>query len=239
MRWGLKGLLWVLLGLGVGWAQSDVETLLRRAASLFQDIQDYSVQMEIRLSGENLRVPPTTVKVYYKRPGKMRFVAEQGQFVLLPKQGVVVGDWVSQLRAKAECLWEKDEPLRGRPHSILRFVPKEPQRGVAYVRAWVDRERLTLSRLEFVAPDESRLQVEVWHTQVQGRYWLPERSEVTFHLRRMGHRPPSLREGEEGPSLPRDVKATLLFREYRLNQGLSDDLFREEEAPKSGGAKGR
>jgi len=218
------------LVLGTG-NEPSAEEILTRAARLFQGLNDYSVVLTLSVQSEEVRVPETKIRAYYKRPDKFKLESLDRSFVLIPRVGdqqtmFALGDVLGRLKMHSDYSLLRTEEWGGRRHYVLQFVPRNPDRERPRVLAWLDAERYTLTRLQFNPRRGSgEVTVTVGYGRVAQRFWLPTRVEV----RMSGFAPARPRGPGKKSSPPPEVRLSLTFRDYRVNQGLPDRLFAETE----------
>jgi outer membrane lipoprotein-sorting protein len=200
------------------------EEVLARMAEAFEGIDDYTVTMDIVADLERLKVPPMTVTMYYKRPDKVHF--DSDRFALLPREGVALNP--ERLRARFNATAVAHDTLAGR--SVLRVTlkPKNDKTGLRAFLLDVDPVRWTPERMITPLFDGRTMTATLSHVQVDGR-WLPSQLAVRFTSTvtdTVVEAPPAPSPIPARPSMPRRGTITVRYSGYRVNTGLSDDLFR-------------
>ena len=70
-----------------GFAQSkDPDEILKNVITNFNKVNDYVVDVNIKVDVDFLKVPETKAKIYFKQPDKVHLEAEG--FAMLPKNGM-------------------------------------------------------------------------------------------------------------------------------------------------------
>jgi outer membrane lipoprotein-sorting protein len=117
------------------------------------------------------------------------------------------GDATSQIRKNSRAEFVKTEPLHNRTHHVLKMTPQAADSPMRCYYLWVDAERSTISQLRLHPREGGEWMIRITHTRV-AQYWLP--SQVVITIKAEGTDPATL---------------TFTFSNYRLNTGLSDEVF--------------
>jgi len=186
--------------------------ILSRAQQSYRAIDDYVADIKVVTDIPSFEVPPRSFTVYVKRPDKVKI--ESDSLVVIPKDVLLLGNIEGHLAKAGRIILNGVTRRQGRTIYCLKFFPNDPDRRDR-VLLWIDAERYTLSRTELWAGLNRLLTVYWEHTHVDDRYWLPAqvRCEISG--------------GILGAGRPGTV--TVSFSGYRINTGLSDELFGAQE----------
>jgi outer membrane lipoprotein-sorting protein len=199
------------------------DEILERMARGFEGVEDYTVTIDAVAELERLNVPPMTATMYYKRPDKVHF--DSKGFALLPREGVALNP--ERLRARFTAVAVAPETLGGRSVLRLTLKPRNDRTGLRELFLDVDSSRWTPERLVSPQFDGRTMTATLTHARVQG-HWLPSELLVRFTSTRADTAAEPPAEGGPGatrPAPPRRGAVTVRYSSYRLNTGLSDDLF--------------
>lgn len=220
-------LVFVLAGLQQGFAQQiTADEIMNRVVSRNEKIQDYTVMLTANVDVERLRVPKMEAKMYFKRPDKVHF--ESKGFAMLPREGVAFDP--VQLRDKYAAELKGEEQIENVRTYRLQLTAKQSKTRPNALTLWVDLTHWTVRKLETL-PYEGRSVVVVFeHALVQETYYLPSKIVVTFDVPEMPSPEAGSQPGvSETPrrSSQRKGSVTVMYKDYQVNVGLSDDLFKE------------
>ena len=82
----VKIILLVISILSSSYSQTnDPDIILKKVLETFNKVQDYEVNVNIKVDVDFLKVPETEAKIYFKQPDKVHF--ESATFALLPREG--------------------------------------------------------------------------------------------------------------------------------------------------------
>ena len=186
--------------------------ILSHVQQSYQAIDDYVADVRVITDIAHFEVPPRSFTVYVKRPDKVNI--ESDSLVVIPKDVLLLGNIEGHLAKAGRIILNGVTHRQRRKIYCLKFFPNDPDRRDR-VLLWVDAERYTLSRTELWAGLNRLLTVYWEHTHVDDKYWLP--TEVKCEIS----------GGILGAGRPGTV--TVSFSGYRINTGLSDELFGAQE----------
>ena len=214
MRNTLTLMVALLLAAGAvaGVSTPTASQILSRVQQSYQAIDDYVAELKVITDIPSFEVPPRSFTVYVKRPDKVKI--ESDSLVVIPKDVLLLGNIEGHLAKAGRVILNGVTRRQGRTIYCLKFFPNDPDRRDR-VLLWVDAERYTLSRTELWAGLNRLLTVYWEHTHVDDKYWLPTqvRCEISGGI---------LGAGDPGT-------VTVSFSGYRINTGLSDELFGAQE----------
>ena len=195
-----------------GASTPTADQILSRVQQSYRAIDDYVAELKVITDIPSFEVPPRSFTVYVKRPDKVKI--ESDSLVVIPKDVLLLGNIEGHLAKAGRIILNGVTRRQGRTIYCLKFFPNDPDRRDR-VLLWVDAERYTLIRTELWAGLNRLLTVYWEHTRVDDKYWLPAqvRCEISG--------------GILGAGRPGTV--TVSFSGYRINTGLSDELFGAQE----------
>ncbi len=200
------------------------DSILANVDRQFSRVQDMVVTLDIVAEMDRLEVPAMHVTMYYKRPDRTHFESEG--FAMLPREGMVPNTEKLRARYRVEEVVRQVE--EGRVLFRVGLTAKAPRTSPPGMALVVDPARWTVELIRADFADGRTITTAFENSQVEG-VWLPTRTTVTIapapgdtavagapERQPMAmHRQP-LRTGT----------ITILQSGYRLNTGLSDEIFR-------------
>ena len=225
---GMAGYLWcfpVSAGEKSGSRPSGPE-ILQRVQEGVSGIEDYTVTLDVVVDLERLKVPRMHATMYFKQPDKVHFVSDG--FALLPKEGL----GFSLLGAASKYTVDRveDDTLDGHAEYRLTLLPKSERNGLRRTVLEVDPGRWTADRVESELPDGRSMTARFRHEEVRG-HWLPSMLTVTFASAAEDSVDAGIVEQITPTRTRQQARAgtvVVRYSDYRINTGLSDDLFRSE-----------
>lgn len=214
------------------YAQSkDPEEILENVKNAFEVIEDYEVEVKIKVDVEFLKMPERDATVYFKKPDKIHIESEG--FAVLPKQGLRFSP-AALLESEYTAFYEKDEMLNDINTAVVKIIPLNESSDVILTTLWIDQERDLIMKVESSRKPSGTFSLEFTYLQTSENYQLPETMLFTFSIDKMQF-PKRFRsdddlteESEEKNSdEPKTGKVLLTYSNYRVNQDLPDSLFAE------------
>ncbi len=214
-----------------GQRKSGAEVLARCERN-YQGIADYTVDLQADLDMDRVRVPRMQATMYFKAPDKVHF--QSPNFALLPREGFGVP--VTTLIERYDATYKGEEVIEGVTADRVHLVAKDPAARLQQLYVWVDQSNATIKKMETVPYQGRSVSMRFFYKKQDDRYWLPD----TMNVRLTVPQPDSLAEGRDTeaarPGEMRDVRRglrsgtiTVTYSNYRINTGLSDDLFKQPE----------
>lgn len=192
-----------------------VEQIVAGNRRVLDGINDFVCVMTFNISSTSVRVPDTRVRIYFKKPDRMKPEPIDGDFTVLPKTyRMAIGNVLERMVEEHTAKLLGEETVDGRRCYRLKLTPKEEGTGILYHLVDVDREQFTVIRVRTYPEGQQPATVSLRHER-HGRGYLPSQAVLEA-----SHRP---REGEA----LEQVRATIRFTGYRINTGLSDAIFAE------------
>jgi outer membrane lipoprotein-sorting protein len=200
------------------------ETILRNVEARLAAVHDYTVTLEVVADIERLNVPPMHATMYFKQPDKVHLDAEG--FALLPREGLQQN--VGKLLARYTVARVEGDSIDGIPVRKLTLEAKSGRDFPRSLTVYVNPQRWTMERIVTSGAADRVATVSFSYVQVEG-VWLPGAMTAAFELA------PADSTGMDLPAAPfrpqqkpRNGTVTVRYSNYRLNTGLSDDIFAGE-----------
>jgi outer membrane lipoprotein-sorting protein len=207
------------------------EEVLQRVEEQLEGVHDYSVTLDVTVHLKGLTVQPMTVTMYFKQPDKVHFAADR--FALLPREGL--GMSIGQLRSRYTVESVEEDSLDGKQALCLMLKSQSDRTKLREIRALVDPQRWTIMRLESTLLD-GRDMVVIFSYEAVDSVLLPSTMEVQFTSASPDTATHSFffdePTSQQGRRPPLTGSVFITYSHYRLNQGLSDELF---SSPRSSG----
>jgi len=218
--------------------ESAGSVILQNVSKGTEGIQDYIAKIEAKVDMERLRVPKMNATLYFKKPDKVHFDAPG--FAMLPREGVVLN--AGTLRARYDATVMGEEAVDGNKLMKLQLTGKTQNIRPRQLFMWIDQKAWTITKIES-APYQGRvLRLEFTYAVQSGGFVLPQTLKASFETtsRDSTQRlidldlPNAPQLNELNQRAPRSGSITVKYLEYKINVGLSDEIFeKKENSPKS------
>jgi outer membrane lipoprotein-sorting protein len=212
--------------------QPTAAVILENLEKGFEGINDFVSTIEAEVDMERVRVPKMKATMYFKKPDKVHF--SSANFAMLPREGTMLNP--SHLRQRYDPVLLGEDTSDGRALYKLQLTPKEPRNRPSQLMVWVDPNSWTIARMESIPYQGRVLRVAFTYGLEAGRFWLPRTMQASFDLaaRDTMSRQPSLDlpDLDDSPQRPRPMRSgniTVKYSDYKVNVGLTDDMFEKRE----------
>ena len=200
------------------------ETMLRNIDARLASVRDYTVTLEVVADIERLNVPPMHATMYFKQPDRVHLDAEG--FVMLPKEGLQ--PTVGKLLARYSVTGVGKDTLEGIPVRKVILQAKSDRALPRSLTVYVNPARWTAERIVTTGSADRLATVSYRYTDVDG-VWLPEEMTAAFSTAPTDSTEADLPASPIRPQqMPRKGSVRVTYSNYRLNTGLSDDIFSKD-----------
>jgi outer membrane lipoprotein-sorting protein len=215
---------------------SSATDLFYKLRSKLQSVQDYVADVKMKIDISFLRIPTLYGKLYFKNPDKMK-LERNGGISILPKKSISLTLNNLVPAGNATVIDAGTEVINGKKLRVIKVVPDNDKTDIVLTKIWVDEERALALRTETTTRDNGTVSMDLRF----GRYAnlaLPD--QVTFYLDVKEFKVPKGvamdydagdKEMLEKRANTKSKKGTIqiTYLNYKINTGLSDNIFREEK----------
>jgi len=198
-----------------------------------EGIEDFEVTIEAAVSMERMRVPKMTGTLYFKKPDKIHFTSTN--FIMVPREGIVVNPTL--LRERYQPTLVGQEESDGKKLYQLQLAAKMEKVRPRQMSLWIDPSDWTIAKMETVPYQGRILRLTFDYELQEGKYRLPRTLHASFDVAardtsrqfELDVAPPPQFEQMQRP--PRSGSITVTYSNYKVNRGLSDEIFERRERP--------
>ena len=226
-----KILLIVLLSLMVspGFTQTPGE-LLNKIKAKLEKVNDYTANGRLKTNVVFIKAPIASVKVYYKKPDKMKIVNEKG-ISFIPKGSVNIN--LTKFLTTAgdfEIVDGGKDASSG--FRILKLLPSDENSDIVLSTLYIDEKNELVRKAKNTTKDNGTYELEMTYNQYSA-YGLPDK--VIFSFNTKDYKLP------KGVTFDYDVgsekkpddsiknkkgKVEITYSEYQINKGVNDSVFK-------------
>jgi len=201
------------------------------------EVTDYTVDVQINVDMERLKIPKNQAILYFKIPNKYHI--ESKQFVLIPREGIANDPvlWKEKFNCKLEGQEKNDTTTLYR----LKLTAKDPKARMQQLFVWVDASNWTVSKVESIPYERRKLSAQFKQALYEGKYYLP--SQIVLKFESEGQPPQQPQSGinlesdiaQYTPDMQRGMRSgtiTISYFNYRINTGLDDSIFEKKSEEK-------
>ena len=207
------------------------DEIIERVKKKFEKIEDYEVDVHLKIDVKFLKMPETDAKLYFKQPDKIH--VESDKFALLPREGLNFSP-IGILSGEYTALYEREDTLQNVKVSVIKMIPIGNDNDIILTTLWIDQKRDLILKVESSRKPTGTFSLEFKYGIFDGQYELPSYMEFTFTVEKMMlHRDfdENMNSGDNktNNTSPVTGKVYLTYSNYKVNIGLPDDLFENDK----------
>ena len=213
-------------------AQSkNPDVILDNVRKNFDRVQDYEVNVKIKVDVNFLKVPETAAKIYFKQPDKIQFQSES--FALLPKEGLNFSP-LSFLKDQYTAIYDREDTIDGKKTSVVKVIPLGEGGNIILSTLWVDQSLKVIRKIESTTKTAGTFTIELKYDKPEDNYPLPSSMIFTFNIDKM-----QIPKGLDGDMTSEETKKDekksskgkvyITYSNYKVNKGIPDEIFKKKE----------
>ncbi len=207
-------------------AQNDPYEILEKVNDRFGEIEDYSVDVKIKIDVDFLRVPETEAQIYFKQPDKVRFKSDG--FALLPKQGLNFSP-ANLLNFDYDAIYVKEDTLKKEFVDVIKIIPKSDTANLVLSTLWIDVKENVVKKIVSTTRNSGTFSADLDYGENAP---LPSQIRFEFNVENM-ELPPSMSgefERPEASDKKEGMKGSVIifYENYKINEGIPDKIFEED-----------
>jgi outer membrane lipoprotein-sorting protein len=217
-----------------GFSQSkNPNEIINAVITNFNKVNDYKVDVNIKVDVEFIKVPETKAKIYFKQPDKVHLEAEG--FAMLPKNGMEFSP-SSLLKKDYTAIYEQDVDLNGFKTSVVKVIPLGDQGDVILSTLWIDQKKQIIRKVESTTKTNGTFTIDFTFDD-KIKYPLPAKIIFSFNMDKMNI--PATISGETNNEKPdkKDKnsdsrtkgKVIVNYSNYVVNKGVPDSIFEDKD----------
>lgn len=212
-------------------ADLSAAAMMQNVVKGFEGVQDFIVTLNAEIDMERVRVPKMTATLYYKKPDKVHVASPN--FAMLPREGIVLNPAV--LSQRYLPTHKGKELLDGKELFKIELSAREARIRPAQLTIWIDPSNWTIARMESAPYQGRSLRLVMTYMLQQGTMWLPQTLSASFEsiardtTAKLDLNLQAVPDQDEPRRLPRSGKINVQYLDYKINTGLSDEIFEKKE----------
>ena len=219
---------------GTSYSQSkNPDEIIKKVKEEFNKIKDYEVDVHIKIDVEFLKAPETEAKSFFKQPDKIHI--ESQKFAMLPREGLNFSP-IGLLNEKYTALYEREDTIGNILTSVVKIIPIGNDNDIILTTLWIDQSRNVIRKVESSKKPTGTFTIEFNYEKYDDTYYLPSLTVFSFTVDRtrfLKGMDGQLESGDKDnlkKSRTLTGKVFLSYKNYKINQNLPDELFKEKES---------
>jgi len=215
---------------GNSYAQ-DAAALVQKVKAKLDKVNDYEATGEMKTNVSFMKVPAAQVKVYFKKPGKIKIRNEKG-ISLVPK-GTVSISLNNLLSGQYQALDAGVDNINGIPVKVVKLLPQDENGEVVLSKLYIDESRLLILRAKTTTRESGTNELEMQYGKFAA-YALPDK--IVFSFNTQDYKLPkgvtfdyddgSQKKKENNTKESQRGKIEIAYSAYIINKGIADEIFK-------------
>ena len=225
-------LLFLLLIAMAGKSQ-DVNTLLTKVKFNIDKVNDYEASARMVTNVTFLKVPDADVKVYFKKPNKLKIKNEKG-ISFVPKGAVSINLNNILSGGKYTAIDAGKDKIGTTVVRVIKLLPEDDNADVVLSTVYIDEAALVIRRAKTTTRANGSYQLEMSYGKY-ATYGLPDK--IIFSFDTKDYKLPKgvtfdFDDGTQNNKTAADKakakngSAEITFHSYVINKGILDDVFK-------------
>lgn len=206
--------------------------LLLAVRKKLEKVNNYEANGKLKTNVAFIKAPVATVKVYYKKPDKMKIVNEAG-ISFVPKGSVNIN--LNKFFADAgsyEIIDAGTAPSTGL--RIVKILPVNEQSDIVLSILYIDEKAALVMKAKNTTRENGTYELEMTYGQ-QAAYALPDKVVFSFNIREYKLPKGVTFDYDAGSKIKQDVmknrkgKVEITYSSYSVNKGIDEKIFNSEK----------
>jgi outer membrane lipoprotein-sorting protein len=221
----------LLLNLHLVNAQSDVEELVKKVKAKYEKVTDYEASGKMKTNVLFIKVPIANVKIYYKKPNKLKIKNENG-VSFIPK-GTINVNMNNVLSMKNYQVIEAgNELVDGTPVTVVKILPEEDTEDVVLSKLYIDTKNLLVLKSITTTKENGTYEISMQYGE-HADYGLPKKVKFSFNAK--GYKLPKgitfdydngAAKSDFDKAENKKGKVEITYSAYTINKGVKDEVFK-------------
>lgn len=208
-------------------AQDQSRIILDKVKSNFDLINDYSVEVIVKIKIPEAEIPDIKAKIYFKKPDK--FHIESEGFTILPKR-IINFNPQSLFGSNFKSLLTGKKEIDGEKHFEIKVIPDDSLYPNSLITVYVNSKNFTIRKIILGGTSVKNIESDLFFKLIDNKFWMPEKIETIFEFDLL-HFPRFKKMNKElnnQSNLPQQGVISLTYLNYVINKGINDEIFKNK-----------
>jgi len=196
-----------------------------------EKINDYEADAGLKTEISFMRVPDAVVKIYYKKPDKIK-IKNQNGISLVPKETMSISLY-SLVKSSYQALDAGNDMVQGIPVRIIKLLPADENGELVLATLYIDVSRLLVLKAKTTTRENGTNEVELFYGKFL-KTGLPDKIIFSFNTQDFKLPKGVTFDYDDGSAKKKNTeniknqrgKIEITYLAYTLNKGLSDSFFK-------------
>src|SRR5882724_2708302 len=138
----------------------DVTALVQKVKAKLDKVADYEASGKMKTNVTFLKVPIATIKIFYKKPNKMKIKNEKG-FSFIPKGAVNINMSNSLSNGKYSVLDAGTDKIGSTIVRVVKLLPEDDNADVVLSTLYIDEASLVIRKAKTTTRENGSYELEM------------------------------------------------------------------------------
>ncbi len=209
----------------------DVTALVQKVKARIEQVNDYEASGKMKTNVAFLKVPIATIKVYFKKPNKLKIKSEKG-ISFVPKGAVNINMNSLLNGGKYTALDAGMDKIDGKPVRVVKLLPEDDNADVVLSTLYIDETELLIRKAKTTTRENGSYELELSYNKYTA-YGLPDKIIFSFNTKDYKLPKGVTFDFDDGADTkkPEDKmknkkgRAEITISSYIINKGIADTIF--------------
>lgn len=223
-------LLFAIIISGVSVRAQDVKELLQKVKAKYDKVNDYTASGKMKTNVIFIKAPVATVKIFYKKPNKLKIKNESG-ISFIPKGSVNVNMNNVLGLSNYEAVAAGTEKINGVECKVVKIFPLSDEENITRATLYIDEAQLLVLK-SVISTKENGTYELVMSYKNYAAYGLPDKVALTFNTKDYKMPKGITIDYDNGTNKEnadklknKKGKVEISYSAYSINKGVSDTVF--------------
>jgi outer membrane lipoprotein-sorting protein len=208
----------------------DANALVQKVKARLEKVNDYEAAGKMKTNVTFLKVPIATVKMYFKKPNKLKIKSDKGvSFVPKGAVNINLNNMVSG--GKYTVLDAGMDKVNGTAVRVVKLLPDDDNAEVVLSTLYIDETNAVIKKAKTTTRENGSYELEMTYGKYM-EYGLPDK--IIFSFNTKDYKLPKgvtfdFDDGEakkiEDKAKNKKGKAEITISSYSINKGIADSVF--------------
>lgn len=213
-------------------AQQDVNALIKKVSAKIDQVNNYEADGKMKTNVTFLKVPESVVKIYFKKPNKLKIKNEKG-ISFVPKGAVSINLSNIINGGKYTALDAGTDKIGNTLVRVVKLLPEDDNADVVLSTVYIDEANLVIKKAKTTTRENGSYQLEMTYGKYMA-FGLPDKIIFTFNTKDYKLPKGVTFDFDDGAAVKKTTPdnlnknqgmAEIIFNSYIINKGVSDAVF--------------
>lgn len=221
----------VLVVVSMNSSGQDINFLLQKVKQKIALVNDYEALGKMKTNVTFLKVPVANVKVFFKKPDKLKVKSEKG-LSFIPKGAISINMNNLLSDGKYTVIDAGIEKIGNTTVRIAKLLPEDDNSDVVLSTVYIDAATNLISRAKTTTKENGTYELEMTYGKY-ANYSLPDKIIFTFNTKDYKLPKGVTFDFDDGSTVTKPVdknknkkgRAEITFSSYSINKGVAESVF--------------